>query len=144
MRRLIVPLVTAGVLAAPAAAALPSASAFAATCKQPSTAWIATPAGSLGGGNTLTLSPGTKVYPVGIALPGTTITFQAFNTATDTHDAPYTTVKANGNCVVNQPSQANAPIIGSGPGSWEVDAIYRPWEQDVDTRKIVVGFIDIP
>ncbi len=48
-------------------------SAQAATCGQPTHVWWATPGGSLGGGDTVTLAPGAPAWATGVVAPNTTI-----------------------------------------------------------------------
>ncbi len=136
-------LLASGILLSSAMVGLPSAPAFASTCQQPSHVWVATPAGTLANGNTLTLSTGTQVYPVGVVQPGSYIFFTSYQ-----GNAPYDVDvyinpnAANGNCVVNQPSPGNAPLIGSGPGFWSVTANYVSWETGQQTN-VLVGYVNI-
>jgi hypothetical protein len=143
VRRRSITVIASGAMLVSAMVALPSASALAATCNQSSHVWVATPAGTLANGNTLTLSTGTKVYPVGVVQPGSYIFFTSYE-----GNAPYDVDvyinpnAANGNCVVNQPSSSDAPLIGSGPGFWSVTANYVSWETGQTTTKLV-GYVNI-
>jgi hypothetical protein len=136
-RRWILAVAASAALVIPVAAVLPSASALASSCAQPTHVWIATPAGSLANGNEVALAPLTSVYPVGVVQPGTSIYF-----FTPSQSAlGYRTGNAGGNCVVNQPSQSNAPVIGFVPaGTYPVDATYTPWESGTQVTTLV-GYI---
>ncbi len=121
-RRRWLTLLAAGAIAASSAIALTPGSAMAVSCNQPTAAWMATPDGTLANGDTVPEPPGgMQVWPVGITVPGDTITFTVvpvigpttgfINPNTGATSFTYTTVSANGNCVVNQPSNNNAPIL---------------------------------
>lgn len=115
-------------------ALLPS-TAFAATCGQPTHVWIATPAGSLANGNTVTLHVGTATYQTGVVSPGTSITFNGANFANSV-----TTTTADGNCVVHH--QDNVMYIGYPTGTWPIYATYIPWETGFQQTNLV-GYINV-
>jgi hypothetical protein len=109
--------------------------AFAATCGQPTHVWIATPAGSLANGNTVTLPVGTTTYQTGVVSPNTPITFTGANT-----NMRVTTTNADGNCVVHH--QDNVMFIGNPTGTWPIYATYTPWETGIQ-QTTLVGFINV-
>ncbi len=123
VQRWVLALAGCGALVVPAAVVLPSTSALAANCAQPAGLRIVTPGGTLGGGNTVTIAPNSKVYPVGIADPGTYIFFwtEPVTIFAFQYPAPPSNGKPNDwyvnpnpagdNCVVNQPSNSQAPIL---------------------------------
>ncbi|HYS39035.1 MAG TPA: hypothetical protein VEO01_25750 [Pseudonocardiaceae bacterium] len=109
--------------------------AFAATCGQPTHVWIATPAGSLANGNTVTLPVGTATYQTGVVSPGTSITFNGANFANSV-----TTTTADGNCVVHH--QDNIMYIGYPTGTWPIYATYILWETGI-RQTTLVGYINV-
>ncbi|MBV9445859.1 MAG: hypothetical protein JO345_08190 [Streptosporangiaceae bacterium] len=122
IRRRWLSLLAAGAITASGTVALAPGSAMALTCNQPTAAWMATPDGTLANGDTVPEPPsGMRVWPVGITVPGDRITFTVvpvigptpgfIDPHTGATSWTYTTVQANGNCVVNQPSDSDAPIL---------------------------------
>jgi hypothetical protein len=106
-----------------------------AACAQPTHVWLATPAGSLGDGNTLTLPIGTETYETGVVLAGSNITFTGTN---GINQIPTTTAGAN--CVVSH--QNNILTIGAPTGTYPIFATYTPWETGIP-RRTLVGYINV-
>lgn len=120
--------VPTGVVAATPAAAV--------TCGQPSTAFWATPGGTLANGSTVTVAVGQVAFMTGIVPPGTGVTYSGANLA-----STVTTTAADGNCVVHH--QDNPVIIGNPRGTWPIFASYTRWEDGVRVTSRLVGFVHV-
>jgi hypothetical protein len=124
--------------------ALTPGSALAASCNQESSARIVMSEGTLANGSTITIPPGTKVWPVGITVPGNPIEFDtlpvappplSFQLANGAQTAKYTTGNANDNCVVNQPDDNNAPLLVGQSGY--IQAKYLDWRTNLPVTTYV-------
>jgi hypothetical protein len=128
-RRLVLALAACSALMVPAVVLTSSGTAFAATCGQPAHVWWATPGGSLGGGNTITLAPGSPAWATGVVAPGTQIfyfTTDGFFFVNGQNETAFSTTAADGNCVVHH--DLNQIFIPPQAGPIDVYASYDDWQ----------------
>ncbi len=129
VRRSAVALVASGALVLMGGMVAAPQSALAATCGQSTHVWFATPGGSLGGGNTVTLSPGSPAWATGVVAPNTNIfywTTDGFFFVNGQNETAFTTTSSDGNCVVHH--ENNEIFIPAQSGPIDVYASYEQWE----------------
>lgn len=143
-RRSAFALAASGALALMAVVVASPGTAHAATCGQPTHVWWATPGGSLGSGDTVTLGPGSPAWATGIVAPNTTIfywTTDGYFFVNGQNETAFTTTASDGNCVVHH--ENNQIYIPAQSGPIDVYASYEQWETGTWVQtyvgQIVVG-----
>ena len=128
-RRSVFALAASSALALMAVAVVSPGIAQAATCGQSTHVWWATPGGSLGNGNTVTVSPGSPAWATGVVAPNTTIyywTTDGYFFVNGQTETAFTTTASDGSCVVHH--QDNQIFIPAQSGPIDVYASYEQWE----------------